>query len=75
MLKRILPYLVAVATFAVLTAVYFMPYYQDMTLSQGDITQWEGMSHEITEWNKSHPAILRYGPTPCSAACHLLRFL
>ena len=55
MLKRILPYLVAVATFAVLTAVYFMPYYQDMTLSQGDITQWEGMSHEITEWNKSHP--------------------
>lgn len=55
MFKRILPHLVAVATFAVLTAVYFMPLYQDMTLSQGDITQWEGMSHEITEWNKKHP--------------------
>ncbi len=55
MLKRILPHLIAIAVFASLTVVYFMPYYQDMTLSQGDVTQWEGMSHEIVEWNKAHP--------------------
>lgn len=55
MQKRILPHLAAIATFALLTIAYFLPYYQDMTLSQGDVTQWEGMSKEIVDWNKAHP--------------------
>lgn len=53
--KRLLPHAAALLTFAVLTILYFMPYYQGMKLNQGDITQWEGMSREITEWNKNHP--------------------
>ena len=55
MLKRLLPHIAAVLTFALLTIIYFLPYYQGQTLSQGDVTQWEGMSHEITQWNKNHP--------------------
>ncbi|MBL0310661.1 MAG: hypothetical protein IPP77_13610 [Bacteroidetes bacterium] len=55
MQKRLLPYIVAVLTFAAITMIYFMPYYQGMKLSQGDITQWEGMSKEIVDWNQAHP--------------------
>lgn len=55
MQKRLLPHLAALMTFAVLTMIYFMPYYQGMKLSQGDITQWEGMSKEIVDWNEKHP--------------------
>jgi hypothetical protein len=55
MQKKFLPHLVAVATFALLTVIYFLPVYQGQTLSQGDVTQWEGMSKEIVDWNEKHP--------------------
>ncbi|MDB5283664.1 MAG: putative rane protein [Bacteroidota bacterium] len=55
MIKKLLPHIAAVLTFAALTIIYFLPYYQDMTLSQGDVTQWEGMSKEIVDWNQKHP--------------------
>ena len=55
MIKRLLPYIAAVLIFAGLTIIYFLPYYQGMTLSQGDVTQWEGMSKEIVDWNAKHP--------------------
>lgn len=55
MQKKFLPHLVAVATFALLTVIYFLPVYQGQTLSQGDVTQWEGMSKEIADWNANHP--------------------
>ena len=56
MVKRLLPHLSAVLIFALLTVIYFLPYYQGMTLNQGDVSQWEGMSKEIADWNKVHPA-------------------
>ncbi|MBK7149817.1 MAG: YfhO family protein [Bacteroidetes bacterium] len=55
MQKRFLPHAIAVAIFSLLTIIYFLPYYQGMTLSQGDVTQWEGMSKEINDWNAAHP--------------------
>ncbi len=55
MQKRLLPHLAAVLIFALLTVVYFLPYFRGMTLNQGDVTQWEGMSKEIADWNKIHP--------------------
>lgn len=55
MFKKLLPHIAAVLTFALLTIVYFLPYYQGQTLQQGDVTQWEGMSKEITDWNEKHP--------------------
>jgi len=55
MQKRLLPHLAAVLVFALLTVIYFLPYFQGMTLNQGDVSQWEGMSKEIADWNKVHP--------------------
>jgi len=55
MQKRLLPHIAAVLIFALLTIVYFLPYFQGMTLNQGDVSQWEGMSKEIADWNKVHP--------------------
>jgi hypothetical protein len=55
MQKKFLPHAVAIAIFSILTIIYFLPYYQGMTLSQGDVTQWEGMSKEINDWNAAHP--------------------
>jgi hypothetical protein len=55
MFKKLLPHIVAVLTFTALTVVYFLPYYQGMVLSQGDVVQWEGMSKEITDWDQAHP--------------------
>lgn len=55
MFKKLYPHLAAVGIFALLTIAYFMPYYQGMTLQQGDVTQWEGMSKEIIDWNEQHP--------------------
>ena len=55
MQKRILPHVAAVLIFALLTVVYFLPYFQGMTLNQGDVSQWEGASKEIADWNKVHP--------------------
>lgn len=56
MQKRLLPHIAAVLTFALLTVIYFLPLYQGQTLNQGDVTQWEGMSKEIVDWNKAHPS-------------------
>lgn len=50
-----MPHFVAVAIFALLTIIYFLPVYQGMSLRQGDVTQWEGMSKEIVDWNEKHP--------------------
>ncbi len=55
MQKRLLPHLAAVLIFSLLTVVYFLPYFQGMTLNQGDVSQWEGASKEIADWNKAHP--------------------
>ena len=55
MQKRLLPHIAAVLVFGLLTVIYFLPYFQGMTLSQGDVSQWEGASKEISDWNKAHP--------------------
>lgn len=55
MLKRLTPHLIAVAIFALLTVIFFMPLYQGKVLAQNDVMQWEGMSKEITDWNNQHP--------------------
>lgn len=55
MQKKYVPHVIAIAVFALLTILYLLPYYQGMTLSQGDVIQWEGMSKEIRDWNEQHP--------------------
>ena len=48
-LRRLLPYLAALACFIVITAVYFAPQYGGRTLRQHDMVQYEGMSKEIVD--------------------------
>lgn len=55
MLKKALPHLAAIGVFALMTIFYFLPYYQGMTFSQGDIVQFNAMSKEIADWNEAHP--------------------
>ncbi len=55
MLKRFTPHFIAIAVFATLTFIYFMPNFQGMILRQGDIIQWKAMSKDILDWNEKHP--------------------
>jgi hypothetical protein len=52
MQKRILPHLAAVLTFALLTIIYFYPYYKGMTLGAHDTTQWKAMAQETIAWKE-----------------------
>jgi hypothetical protein len=52
MQKRILPHLAAVLTFALLTVIYFYPYYKGMTLGAHDTTQWKAMAQETIAWKE-----------------------
>jgi MFS family permease len=56
MFKKALPHLVAIGVFALLTIAFFLPYYQDMSLTQGDIVQFNAMSKETKDWNEQHPS-------------------
>ncbi|HLP19079.1 MAG TPA: hypothetical protein VK174_02190, partial [Chitinophagales bacterium] len=52
MQKRILPHVAAVLTFALLTIIYFYPYYKGMTLGAHDTTQWNAMAQETIAWKE-----------------------
>ncbi len=52
MLKRILPHLASVAIFAILTVIFFTPYYDGQTLGAGDTTQWKAMAQEAISWKE-----------------------
>jgi hypothetical protein len=47
---KILPYIVAVAIFAVITIVYFYPVFEGKKLYGGDIVQFKAMAKEITDY-------------------------
>jgi hypothetical protein len=53
MQKRILPHLAAILTFALITIIYFYPYYKGMTLGAHDVTQWKAMAQETIAWRDS----------------------
>ena len=49
--KKILPHLIAIVLFIVLSSVYFSPIFNDYSLQQGDIKQFAGMEKEISDAN------------------------
>lgn len=49
-LKRFIPHLAVVLIFLVVILVYFSPVLEGKRLQQSDITQWKGMSKEITDY-------------------------
>ncbi len=48
--KKIIPHIVAVAVFLIISCVYFAPAFGDYSLNQGDITQYRGMEKEISDF-------------------------
>ena len=50
--KQVLPYLVAIVIFVVITLTYFSPLLEGKKLKQSDITQWKGMSKEILDYRE-----------------------
>lgn len=48
-MKKFLPYLLAIASFLIITWIYFAPLFQGKELRQLDINNWKGMSQEIIE--------------------------
>jgi hypothetical protein len=48
--KALLPHLVAVVSFVIVSSLYFLPAFQGNELIQGDIQQYRGMSREIEDF-------------------------
>lgn len=55
-IKKLLPYLVAIVVFAVITLVQFSPLLSGKALEQGDIVRYRGMSQEVAEFRKAEHA-------------------
>ncbi len=58
-IKKILPYLVAIAIFAIINIVQFSPIFSGKALEQGDIVRYRGMSQEVVDFrNTEHKEAL-----------------
>lgn len=53
-IKKILPYLIAVLTFALISLAYFSPVLEGKKLFQSDIAQFRGMSKEVQEFRAEY---------------------
>jgi len=52
--KKLVPYIVAILGFVLITLIYFSPALEGKKLKQGDIDRFKGMSKEITDHNKMY---------------------
>lgn len=52
--KEVLPHIGVIAFFFILTAVYFLPAFQGLTMEQHDVSQWEASAQEALEYNENH---------------------
>lgn len=58
-IKKILPHLIAVVTFAILTFIFFKPLFNGKVIHQSDIIQHRGMSKELLDYrNTEHKEAL-----------------
>jgi len=49
--KHVLPHLVAIGVFILLTILFFQPvFFDDMRINQGDINQWAGSAKELADY-------------------------
>lgn len=52
--KKLIPHAIAVAIFAIISAVYFLPEIEGKRIAQSDIAQFRGMSKEIMDHRAAH---------------------
>ena len=50
--KKVLPYIIAILTFTIVSLAYFSPVLEGKKLSQSDINQFKGSSKEIVDYRK-----------------------
>ena len=48
--KKLLPHIIAILIFLGLSAIYFSPLFNDFTLKQSDVKQFQGMAKEIVDY-------------------------
>ena len=53
-LRTLAPHLAAIGIFLMITMLYFSPMLEGMKLQQGDIMQYKGASHELTDYREAH---------------------
>src|SRR4051794_37126388 len=51
-MKKSLPHILAIASFLVITMIYFAPLMGGKELRQSDINNWKGMSKEILDYKE-----------------------
>jgi hypothetical protein len=51
--KKYVPYLLAVALFAIITVIQFGPLFKGKVINQSDIVQYRGMSKEVIDYRKA----------------------
>lgn len=52
-MKKMLPHIVAVVVFLLLTVAFFSPILKGYTLNQGDIRNWQGVAKEVIDYRES----------------------
>ena len=53
--KTLLPHIIAIVVFLIVTLIFCKPALESgVILSQGDITSWQGMSHQALEYKNVH---------------------
>ncbi|MBP6650637.1 MAG: hypothetical protein KA281_13830, partial [Bacteroidia bacterium] len=51
-MKKLLPHIIAIVAFLVITFIYFFPLLEGKELKQSDINNWKGMSQEIISFQE-----------------------
>ena len=55
--KALVPHLVAIGIFLVVSVIYCRPALEGKVLQQSDIVHWEGMAHNSFEYKKEQQAL------------------
>ena len=69
--RDLLPHFAAIAIFFIVTIIFFAPViFEDKTLPQHDITQWQGSAQELKEY-REQTGKEGFGPIRCLVACQV----
>jgi len=52
--KKLVPHLIAISIFAIITLIYFNPLLSGKSIKQGDVVNFKGMSQEIKTFRETH---------------------
>ena len=55
--EKLLPHIVAVASFIIISLIYCKPALEGKVLQQSDIVHWKGMSKDIQDYKQSHDGV------------------